>query len=127
MYLRAHAQRFFRLMKFWGSPKGGVLTPRNPLDPPLHGALQSSDTTEESINVDYLFDFFPVHNPATSIDTPHANTILGQVTSYGEGEPTKREGGHLKFLPLRKGGAEKVVAMLKQGHTKFRGSFYAVA
>ena len=31
------------------------------------------------------------------------------------------------MLPLRKGGAEKVLAMLKGGHTKFYGSFYAVA
>ena len=30
-------------------------------------------------------------------------------------------------LHLRKGGAEKVLAMLKGGHKKFRGSFYVVA
>ena len=32
-----------------------------------------------------------------------------------------------EVLPLQKGGAEKVLAMLKGGHTKFWGSFYAEA
>ena len=32
----------------------------------------------------------------------------------------------MKFYPYEKGGgAEKVLAMLKGGHTKFWGSFYA--
>ena len=36
--------------------------------------------------------------------------------------------GAREVLPLRKvGGAEKVLAMLKGGHKKFWGSFYAVA
>ena len=34
----------------------------------------------------------------------------------------------MKFYPYEKGGAEKVLAMLKGGgHNKFWGSFYAVA
>ena len=33
----------------------------------------------------------------------------------------------MKFYPYEKGGAETVLAMLKGGHNKFRGSFYAVA
>ena len=35
----------------------------------------------------------------------------------------------MKFYPYVKGGggAEKVLAMLKGGHKKFRGSFYVVA
>ena len=51
----------------------------------------------------------------------------GLVTNYGEGGGAiKWEGGHVK-LPLRKGGAEKVLAMMKGGgHKKFWGSFYAV-
>ena len=36
-------------------------------------------------------------------------------------------GGHVKFYPYEEGGAEKVLAMLKGGHKKFWGSFYAVA
>ena len=36
-------------------------------------------------------------------------------------------GGALEILPLRKGGAEKVLAMLGGGQKKFRGSLYAVA
>ena len=40
---------------------------------------------------------------------------------------TKREGGHAKFYPYEKGGAEKVLAMLKGGHKMFWGSFYVVA
>ena len=36
-------------------------------------------------------------------------------------------GGHVKFYPYEKGRAEKVLAMLKEGHKKFWGSFYAVA
>ena len=37
--------------------------------------------------------------------------------------------GHPKFYPYEKrgGGGEKVLAMLKGGHNKFWGSFYAVA
>ena len=33
----------------------------------------------------------------------------------------------MKFYPYEKGGAEKVLTMLKGGHKKFWGSFYAVA
>ena len=33
----------------------------------------------------------------------------------------------MKFDPYKKGGAEKVLAMLKGGHKKFMGSFYVVA
>ena len=46
---------------------------------------------------------------------------------------TGRRGGYktggraCEVLPLRKGGTEKVLAMLKGGHKKFWGSFYAVA
>ena len=36
-------------------------------------------------------------------------------------------GGVREVLPLRKGRAEKVLAILKEGHKKFWGSFYAVA
>ena len=36
-------------------------------------------------------------------------------------------GGACEVLPLRKGRAEKVLAMLKGGHKQFWGSFYAVA
>ena len=52
----------------------------------------------------------------------------GLVTNYGEGGATKRGGGggHVKFYPYKKGGAEKVLTTLKGGHKKFRGSFYAV-
>ena len=43
---------------------------------------------------------------------------------------TKRDWGRgaLEVLPLRngRGGAGKVLAMLKGGHNKFWGSFYAV-
>ena len=52
------------------------------------------------------------------------------VTNYGEGGgATKREGGgHVKFYPYEKGeGAEKVLAILKGGHKKCWGRFYAVA
>ena len=47
----------------------------------------------------------------------------------GGGLQNGRGGGHVKFYTYKKGGggAEKVLAMLKGGHKKFRGSFYAVA
>ena len=38
-----------------------------------------------------------------------------------------RGGMACEDLPLWKGGAEKVLAMLKGGHKKFWGSFYVVA
>ena len=48
---------------------------------------------------------------------------MGLVTNYGEGGgATKRERGHVKFTPTKRGGG-----MLKVGHKKFWGSFYAVA
>ena len=43
------------------------------------------------------------------------------VTNYGEGGggATKREGGHVKFTPMKRG-AEKVLDMLKGGgHNRF--------
>ena len=50
------------------------------------------------------------------------------VTIDREVEATKREwGAGGEVLPLRKGWAEKVSAMLKGGHNKFWGSFYPVA
>ena len=51
----------------------------------------------------------------------------GLVTNYEEGGATKREGGAREVLPLRKGGADFFLAMLKGGHKKFWGSFSTVA
>ena len=48
------------------------------------------------------------------------------ITGRG-GYKTGGGGGHVKFYPYEKGGAEKVLSMLKGGHKKFWGSFYAVA
>ena len=47
--------------------------------------------------------------------------IKGVVTNYGEGGGG---GGQVKFYPTKKrgGGAEKVLAILKGGHTQFYGS-----
>ena len=36
-------------------------------------------------------------------------------------------GGMFSFTPTKRGGAEKVLAMLKGVHNKFWGSFYATA
>ena len=47
----------------------------------------------------------------------------GLVTNYGEGGLQNGRGGHVKFYPYEKGGAEKVLAVLKGGHKKFWGSF----
>ena len=48
----------------------------------------------------------------------------GLVTYYGEGGlQNGRGGGAREVLPLRKGGAEKLLAMLKGEHKKFWGSF----
>ena len=54
---------------------------------------------------------------------------MGLVTNYGEegGGSKTGGGGHVKFYPYENGGAEKVLAMLKGGHKKFWGRFYAVA
>ena len=41
----------------------------------------------------------------------------------GRGGATEREGGAREVLPLRKRGAEKVLAMLKGGHKRFWGSW----
>ena len=48
------------------------------------------------------------------------------ITGRGGGYKTGG-GGACEVLPLRKGGVEKVLAMLKGGHKKFWGSFYVVA
>ena len=47
------------------------------------------------------------------------------ITGRGGGLQNGR--GAREVLPVRKEGAEKVLSMLKGGHKKFWGSFYAVA
>ena len=58
---------------------------------------------------------------------PNVLPSWGLVTNYGEGGLQNGRGGAREVLPLRKGGADFFLAMLKGGHKKFRGSFYAVA
>ena len=54
--------------------------------------------------------------------------LRGWSLITGRGGATKREGGHVKFYPYEKGGAENVLVMLKGGGAQqFWGSFYAVA
>ena len=48
------------------------------------------------------------------------------ITGRGGGLQNGR-GGHVKFYPCEKRGAQKVLVMLKGGHKKFWGSFYVVA
>ena len=45
----------------------------------------------------------------------------------GRGGATNWEVWAREVLPLRKGGAENVLAILKGGHKRFWGSFYMVA
>ena len=60
--------------------------------------------------------------------TCYKSKTKGLVTYYGEGGGGyKWQGGAREVLPLRKWGAEKVLAMVKGGHKKFWGSFYTVA
>ena len=56
----------------------------------------------------------------------HKEAVRDWSLITGRGGATKREGGAREVLPLRKGRAEKVLAMLKGGHKKFWGSFYAL-
>ena len=49
------------------------------------------------------------------------------ITGRGGGGLQNRRGGACEVLPLRKGGAEFFLAILKGGHTKFWDRFYAVA
>ena len=49
------------------------------------------------------------------------------ITRKGGGGGATNRGGACEVLPLRKGRAGKVLAMLKGGHKKFWCSFYAVA
>ena len=49
------------------------------------------------------------------------------ITGRGGGGYKTGGGGHVKFYPYEKGGAGKVLAILKGGHKKFWGSFYVVA
>ena len=52
------------------------------------------------------------------------------VTNYGEGGGgggLHNGRGGCEVLPLQKGWAEKVLAVLKGGHKMFWGSFYVVA
>ena len=61
--------------------------------------------------------------------SPHTN-IRDWSLIMGRGGYKTGGGGHVKFYPYEKGGggvAEKVLAILKGGHKKFWGSFYAVA
>ena len=49
------------------------------------------------------------------------DTVLfwGLVTNYGEGGLQNGRGGHVMFYPDEKGGAEKVLTMLKGGTKSF--------
>ena len=50
------------------------------------------------------------------------------ITGGGGGLQNGRGGGRsCEVLPLRKGDADKPIAMLKEGHKRFWGSFYVVA
>ena len=57
----------------------------------------------------------------------NSDKYTGLVTIYGEGGYKTGGGGACEVFPLRKGRLTKVLAMLKGGHKKFWGSFYAVA
>ena len=68
--------------------------------------------------------------PAPLLSRGLSLTNKGLVSYYGEGGggglQNGRVGGggeHVKFYPYKKGGAEKVLAMLKGRHTKFWGRF----
>ena len=90
------------------------------------------DLTKTLIVFVWLVLHGKVFNPTRNHDTHTClNNIndKGLVTNYREGRGYKTGwgGGAREVLPLQKGEAEKVWAMLKGGHKKFRGSFYAVA
>ena len=57
----------------------------------------------------------------------HFSRIREWSLITGRGGLQNGRGGHVKFYPYEKGGAEKVLAILKGGHTKFWDRFYAVA
>ena len=59
----------------------------------------------------------------------HNASISGGGGGGGGGYKTGRGGRHVKFYRYEIGeeGAEKVLAMLKEGHNKFWGSLYQVA
>ena len=60
--------------------------------------------------------------------TTHATPPLRDWSLItGRGGLQNGRGGHVKFYPYEKGGAEKVLAMLKGGHKKNLGRFYVVA
>ena len=51
----------------------------------------------------------------------HTLALWGLVTKYREGGGATKSSGQVKFYPYKKGGAEKVLAMLKGGggHKRF--------
>ena len=55
------------------------------------------------------------------------NSVRDWSLITGRGGLQNGRGGHMKFYPYEKGGAEKVLAVLKGGHKKFGGRFYAIA
>ena len=63
---------------------------------------------------------------ADNLDTSKYFRDWSLITGRG-GYKTGGGGGAREVLPLRKGGMDKVLAILKGGHKKLWGSFYAVA
>ena len=65
------------------------------------------------------FETQPINRGSIGGDLPPLNPAgKGLVTNYrdgGGGYKTGGGGGHVKFYPYEKGGAEKVLAMLKGG------------
>ena len=55
------------------------------------------------------------------------STVRDWSLITGRGGGYKTAGGAREVLPLRKGGTENILAILKGGHKAFWGSFYAVA
>ena len=53
--------------------------------------------------------------------------MLGRDWSLITGRGDYKTGGRGGGGPIQKGGSGKVLAMLKGGHKRFWGSFYAVA
>ena len=81
----------------------------------------------------------PLSDMTSFMDSPEWNIMMcpakktvpkGLVTNYWEGVGGLQNGRrrHMKFYLYKKGGgAEQDLAMLKEGHTTFWGSFKAVA
>ena len=85
---------------------------------------EKPSNTDGEVSKGYMFNTRCGHCLGSDLLLLHKLLVTNNGEGWGGGYKTG--GGGCEVLPLRKGGTEKVLAMLKGGHKNVSGSFYAI-